>query len=78
MVYQEVPQPSHPTTDTTAKSAEEYGYGDAITYATSGHLRVTVSAYGPAVAASVSSAGPDDAPIGRRTTCRTRSGPEPP
>ena len=34
---------------------------------------VTVSAYGPAVAASVSSAGPDDAPIGRRTTCRTRS-----
>jgi hypothetical protein len=43
MVYQEVPQPSHPTTDTAAKSAEEYGYGDAVTYATSGHLRVTVS-----------------------------------
>ena len=43
LVYQEVPQPSHPTTDTAAKSAEEYGYGDAVTYATSGHLRVTVS-----------------------------------
>jgi hypothetical protein len=43
VIYQEVPQPSHPTTDTAAKSAEEYGYADAVSFATSGHLRVTVS-----------------------------------
>jgi|GEM_PF-548581 len=43
MVYLEVPQPSHPTTSVTANLAVDYGYGDAVSYSASGHVRVTVS-----------------------------------
>jgi hypothetical protein len=39
IVYQEVPQPGHPTGGT--RSAEEYGYGGVI-LGSSGHVRVTV------------------------------------
>jgi hypothetical protein len=40
IVYQEVPQPGHPTGGT--RSAEKYGY-QGVTFGSSGHLRVTVS-----------------------------------
>lgn len=39
IIYQEVPQPGHPSGGT--RSAEEYGYGGVI-LGSSGHLRVTV------------------------------------
>lgn len=41
LIYQEVPQPGHPSGGT--RSAEEYGYGGVI-LGSSGHLRVTVDA----------------------------------
>jgi hypothetical protein len=41
IIYQEVPQPGHPSGGT--RSAEEYGYGGVI-LGSSGHLRVTVGA----------------------------------
>ena len=41
IIYQEVPQPGHPSGGT--RSAEEYGYGGVI-LGSSGHLRVTVEA----------------------------------
>lgn len=44
IIYQEVPQPGHPSGGT--RSAEEYGYGGVV-LGSSGHLRVTV---GPAEA----------------------------
>ena len=40
VIYQEVPQPGHPSGGT--RSAEEYGYGGVI-LGSSGHLRVTVN-----------------------------------
>ena len=40
IIYQEVPQPGHPTGGT--RSAEEYGYGGVI-LGSAGHIRVTVS-----------------------------------
>ena len=40
IIYQEVPQPGHPSGGT--RSAEEYGYGGVI-LGSSGHVRVTVS-----------------------------------
>jgi hypothetical protein len=39
IIYQEVPQPGHPSGGT--RSAEEYGYGGVI-LGSSGHVRVTV------------------------------------
>jgi len=39
IIYQEVPQPGHPSGGT--RSAEEYGY-DGVTFGSSGHLRITV------------------------------------
>lgn len=41
IIYQEVPQPGHPSGGT--RSAEEYGYGGVI-LGSSGHVRVTVEA----------------------------------
>ena len=41
IIYQEVPQPGHPSGGT--RSAEECGYGGVI-LGSSGHLRVTVEA----------------------------------
>lgn len=41
IIYQEVPQPDHPTGGT--RSAEEYGY-DGVIFGSSGHVRVTVNA----------------------------------
>ncbi len=41
IIYQEVPQPGHPSGGT--RSAEDYGYGGII-LGSSGHLRVTVNA----------------------------------
>jgi predicted phosphodiesterase len=40
IIYQEVPQPGHPTGGT--RSAEEYGYTGVI-LGSAGHVRVTVS-----------------------------------
>jgi len=42
VVYQEVPQPSHPNFNNTGHAAE-WGYGDADVVSNSGHLRVRVS-----------------------------------
>jgi predicted phosphodiesterase len=39
IIYQDVPQPGHPSGGT--RSAEEYGYGGVI-LGSSGHVRVTV------------------------------------
>ena len=41
IIYQEVPQPGHPTGGT--RSTEAYGYGGVI-LGSSGHVRVTVDA----------------------------------
>jgi hypothetical protein len=41
LIYQEVPQPGHPTGGT--RTAEEYGYSGVV-LGSSGHLRVTVGA----------------------------------
>ena len=43
LIYQEVPQPSHYPYDST-DNATKYGYASGITYGSSGHLRLTVSA----------------------------------
>jgi hypothetical protein len=40
IIYQEVPQPGHPSGGT--RSAEEYGYGGVI-LGSAGHVRVTVN-----------------------------------
>ncbi|MCB1233629.1 MAG: metallophosphoesterase, partial [Verrucomicrobiae bacterium] len=46
IIYQEVPQPSHPSGGT--RSAEDYGY-EGIILGSSGHLRVTVGPNSAAV-----------------------------
>ena len=43
IIYQEVPQPSHPSGGT--RSADEYGYTEGVILGSSGNLRVTVNAH---------------------------------
>jgi hypothetical protein len=43
VVYQEVPQPGHPSRGAAPRSAAEYGYKQGTLLAGSGHVRITVS-----------------------------------